>query len=227
MKECVCVALSLCVCAEGVDRETSRVFIKDKLWLNHRIRERLSLSSTNMIIQTATFPPQMRNIEGNVAEKQEGNDELESKRWMEKPIRANETERGSGGDKDGHVFICLLFVLKQAEGTNMSCIQKKLLLDCQKACFINIYCICVVWHTTSGRQLDLYISQYLNIFNYQHRLISSVWTIKCRKKDFYIDSIRTFILTAVRMPALFDCEQYYNRCTESCFRMNKSVYFTG
>ncbi len=28
------------VCAEGGDRETSRVFIKDKLWQNHRIRER-------------------------------------------------------------------------------------------------------------------------------------------------------------------------------------------
>lgn len=67
-----------------------------------------------MIIQTATFSPQMRNIEGNVEEKQVGNHERESKRWMERPRRANKTER----DRDGHVFICL----KQAEGTNMSCI---------------------------------------------------------------------------------------------------------
>lgn len=47
----------------------------------------------------------------------------ERARWMEKPRRANKTERGRERgrqrDRDGHVFICL----KQAEGTNMSCMR--------------------------------------------------------------------------------------------------------
>ncbi len=40
MKVCERVCVCVSVCAEGGDRETSRVFIKDKLWQNHRIRER-------------------------------------------------------------------------------------------------------------------------------------------------------------------------------------------
>lgn len=106
-----------CVCAEGLDRETRGVFIKDKLWLNHRKREwerGTTIKQYKHDYSNSNFHSTNEKHSGkHVAEKQEANDEWEGKRWMGKPKWDKETERGRrGGDRDGHVFICLTFCPK-------------------------------------------------------------------------------------------------------------------
>lgn len=63
-----------------------------------------------MIIQTATFSPQMRNIEGNVEENKWATmNEKAKDGWKgpEEPTR----QRGRERDRDGHVFISLNLTL--------------------------------------------------------------------------------------------------------------------
>ncbi len=79
--------------------------------------------------------------------KQLDNHELESKIWMERPRRANTTERGRERDRDVHVFICLNLTF--CPKTSKRDKHELNFLTFKKVCSINMYCMCEVRHATS------------------------------------------------------------------------------